>query len=141
MTIINILTKGFNTPNGLSFLFPIIVFRKKLSQKYKIKIFTKISKKLDECDILIIESKYFKDKWHNFHSQIIEQFQTWRRKKIRIIFCDTTDSSSWVKSEIIEFVDKYAKGQLLKNKNLYLKKIYGSRVYADYYYKNKKSKR
>ena len=63
-----------------------------------------------------------------------------KEKKIRIIFCDTTDSSSWIKSEIIEFVDKYAKGQLLKNKNLYLTKIYGNRLYADYYYKNQKVK-
>tara|TARA_X000000950_G_scaffold289477_1_gene413959 strand:- start:4812 stop:5876 length:1065 start_codon:yes stop_codon:yes gene_type:complete len=140
MILVNILTKGFDTPNGLSFLLPIIVFKKKLSKKYKIKLFTKITNKLEECDILIIESKYFKDKWNNFHFKIIEQFVAWKRKKIRIIFCDTTDSSSWIKSDVFEFVDKYAKGQLLKNKNLYLKRIYGNRVYADYYYKNKKVK-
>ena len=76
----------------------------------------------------------------NFYYKIIEQFKSWKRKKIKIIFYDTTDSSSWIKSEIIEFVDKYAKGQLLKNKDLYLKKIYGNRLYANYYYKNKKVK-
>ena len=140
MILVNILTKGFETPNGLSFLFPIIVFKKKLSKKYKIKIFTKITKKLEECDILIIESKYFKDKWNDFYFKIIEQFVAWKSKQIRIIFCDTTDSSSWIKSDIFEYVDKYAKGQVLKNKNLYLKRIYGNRVYADYYYKNKKVK-
>ena len=140
MISVNILTNGFDTPNGLSFLFPIIVFKKKLNKKFKIKLFTKITNKLDECDVLIIESKFFKNKWNNFYNKIIKQLKSWKRKKIRIIFCDTTDSSSWIKSEIIEFVDKYAKGQLLKNKDLYLKKIYGNRLYADYYYKNKKVK-
>ena len=140
MISVNILTNGFDTPKGLSFLFPIIVFKNKLSKRFKIKIFTKITKTLDECDVLIIESKFFKNKWNNFYYKIIEQFKSWKRKKIKIIFCDTTDSSSWIKSEIIEFVDKYAKGQLLKNKDLYLKKIYGNRLYANYYYKNKKVK-
>ena len=140
MISVNILTNGFDTPNGLSFLFPIIVFKKKLNKRFKIKFFTKITKRLDECDVLIIESKYFKNKWNSFYSKIIKQFESWKKKKIRIIFCDTTDSSGWLKSEIFEFVDKYAKGQLLKNKDLYLKKIYGNRLYADYYYKNKKVK-
>ena len=60
------------------------------------------------------------------------------RKKIKIIFCDTTDSSSWLKSDIIEYVYKYAKGQLLNDKTLYLKPIYANRVYAEYYYNKKK---
>ena len=140
MISVNILTNGFDTPNGLSFLFPLIVFKQKLNKRFKIKFFTKITKKLDKCDVLIIESKYFKNKWNNSFSNIIEQFKSWKRKKIRIIFCDTTDSSSWIKSEIFEFVDKYAKGQILKDKDLYLNKIYGNRVYSDYYYKNKKVK-
>ena len=55
-----------------------------------------------------------------------------------MVFCDTTDSSSWIKSDILDYVYKYAKGQLLKNKDLYLKKIYANRVYAEYYFKNKK---
>ena len=37
MIAINILTKGFDTPNGLAFLFPIILFRKELREKFKIK--------------------------------------------------------------------------------------------------------
>ena len=140
MISVNILTQGFDTPNGLSLLFPIIVFKNKLNKKYRIKIFSNITEKLDDCDVLIIESKYFKNKWKAFNHQIIEQFKIWRRKKIKIIFCDTTDSSSWIKSDILDFVDKYAKGQLLKNKELYLNKIYGDRIYADYYFKSKKVK-
>ena len=83
MISVNILTNGFDTPNGLSFLFPIIVFKNKLSKRFKIKIFTKITKTLDECDVLIIESKFFKNKWNNFYYKIIEQFKSWKRKKLK----------------------------------------------------------
>ena len=60
------------------------------------------------------------------------------RKENKIIFCDTNDSSSWLKSEIMEYVYKYAKGQLLNDKTLYLKPIHANRVYAEYYYNKKK---
>lgn len=138
MKSINILTRGFDTPNGLSFLFPFILFKKELRDNFKIKIFTQICSSLSDCDYLLIESKYYRDKWKKFENKIFEQFRKWNDEKIKIIFCDTTDSSSWVKSEIIKYVYKYAKGQLLNDKKLYLRPIYANRIYAEYYYKKKK---
>lgn len=138
MLFVNILTKGFDSPNGLAFLFPIILFKKILGEKFKIKIYFKKTESIDNCDVLLIESKFYKDKWKTDHKEIITQFNSWKMKNIKVIFCDTTDSSSWIKSEILDYVYKYAKGQLLKNRDLYLKKIYANRVYAEYYYKNKK---
>ena len=138
MVTVNILTKGFDSPNGLAFLFPIILFKNELKYKFKIKIYTKISKQIENCDFLLIESKYFRSKWQNYKYQILEKFIAWKEKKIKIIFCDTTDSASWLKSDVIKYVYKYAKGQLLNDKNLYLKPIYANRVYAEYYYNKKK---
>lgn len=138
MISVNILTKGFETPNGLAFLFPIILFRKVLREKFEIKIYFRITKSIEDCDILLIESKFYRNKWKDSKKEIIKQFNSWKRKNIKVIFCDTTDSSSWIKSDILAYVYKYAKGQLLKNKDLYLKKIYANRVYAEYYFKNKK---
>ena len=57
-------------------------------------------------------------------------------KKRKLIFCDTTDSSSWIKAKVFDYVDKYAKGQILKNKQKYLRPIYANRVYADFTIKN-----
>ena len=138
MISVNILTKGFDTPNGLAFLFPIILFKKVLNEKFKIKIYFKIIESIECCDILLIESKFYRNEWKYSKEEIIQQFISWKKKKIKVIFCDTTDSSSWIKSDILNYVFKYAKGQLLKNKDLYLKKIYANRVYAEYYFKNKK---
>lgn len=138
MIIVNILTKGFDSPNGLAFLFPIILFKSELKYKFKIKIYTTINKQIENCDFLLIESKYFRSKWQSSQNQILKQFRDWKEKQIKVIFCDTTDSASWLKSDIIEHVYKYAKGQLLNDKNLYLKPIYANRVYAEYYHNRKK---
>lgn len=136
MLNINVLTEGFNSPNGIAFISPLVIFQKYIHQNgIQIRFFTSLEKQLEKCEILLIESKFFKTKWENNTSEILELFKKWREKKIKLIFCDTTDSSSWVKSEVFDFVDKYAKGQILKNKTQYLKPIYASRVYADFYHK------
>ena len=84
---------------------------------------------------MLIESKFFRSKWANHTNEILKLFTKWRKQKIKLIFCDTTDSSSWIKNEVFDYVDKYAKGQLLKNRKIYLEKIYASRLYADFYFK------
>ena len=63
MISVNILTKGFDTPNGLAFLFPIILFKKVLNEKFKIKIYFKIIESIECCDILLIESKFYRNEW------------------------------------------------------------------------------
>ena len=103
MLFINILTKGFDSPNGLAFLFPIILFKKILGEKFKIKIYFKITKSIDNCDVLLIESKFYKDKWKSYHNEIITQLNSWKMKNIKVIFCDTTDSSSWIKFMLTGF--------------------------------------
>ena len=80
MITVNILTKGFDSPNGLAFLFPIILFKNELKYKFNIKIYTKINKQIENCDFLLIESKYFRSKWQNSRHQILEQFSLERKK-------------------------------------------------------------
>ena len=52
-----------------------------------------------------------------------------------LIYFDTTDSSGSLQTEILNYVDIYCKGQLLKNRKSYLKSFYGDRLYTDYVHK------
>ena len=58
-----------------------------------------------------------------------------------MIYCDTADSSGWIQSEVFDYVDKYWKFQILKDKKLYLQKTYDRRLYTDYYYQILKKKK
>ncbi len=136
MRTINVLTEGFRSPNGISFISPLIIFQKYLLKNdIKLNFFSNLTKKVENCEVLLIESKFFKNKWIKETNDILSLFKHWRKKKIKLIFCDTTDSSSWTKSEVFDYVDKYAKGQILKDKSKYLEPIYAKRVYAEFYHK------
>ena len=63
---IHILTKGLRSYNGIAFLTPLILNQKRfLEIGVTIEFFTKISEKLTDCDILILESKFFVSWWQN----------------------------------------------------------------------------
>ena len=52
-----------------------------------------------------------------------------------IIFADTADNSGQIKANFLPIVDVYWKGQILKNKNDYMKPHYGGRLFTDFYKK------
>ena len=56
--------------------------------------------------------------------------------KTNLIFFDTTDSSGYVLGDVLPYVSKYFKHQVLIDKNQYLDPMYGRRPYSDYYHKN-----
>ena len=59
MKKINILTKGFDSPNGCAFLFPLIKHRQTLADHgIELNFYKCISDSLYDCDTLIVESKY-----------------------------------------------------------------------------------
>tara|TARA_X000000950_G_scaffold233699_1_gene283320 strand:+ start:4142 stop:5209 length:1068 start_codon:yes stop_codon:yes gene_type:complete len=139
MRTVNVLTEGFRSPNGISFISPLIIFQRYLLGKgINVNFYSNLDKKMENCEVLLIESKFFKKKWKEEINEILRLFKEWRKKKIKLIFCDTTDSSSWIKTEVFDYVDKYAKGQILKNRKKYLRPIYANRVYADFYHQKYK---
>lgn len=52
-----------------------------------------------------------------------------------LVWCDTADSAGCGMFDVMPYVDVYFKKQVYKDKNLYLKHLYGSRLFCDYYYK------
>ena len=57
--IVNVLTPGLTSPNGVAFLFPLKVFRKRfLESGIEINFFNKVKPKILNSDIILIDSKY-----------------------------------------------------------------------------------
>ncbi|MBT06345.1 MAG: hypothetical protein CMM32_05440 [Rhodospirillaceae bacterium] len=135
---IHILTKGFQSPNGIAFLFPFIVYRKELADcGIQTKFFTSIAHpKLCDCDVLFIESRSVSHRWEVEGDQAVLMDLSRLAESVPLVWFDISDSSGWLQPQVLPFVRWYCKGQLLKDKSLYMKKLYGNRLWADYYHQS-----
>ena len=123
-------------------IYPLIFNKKKLLNiGYKITFYFKLSKKLLDCDILILISKptqkiIDKKKINTKNNNALLEYLSEIRSKVRkIIWFDNSDSSSTTNFEVMPFVDIYLKKQILINKSLYNSNFYGGRIFTDFYHK------
>ena len=60
MRTINVLTEGFKSPNGISFISPLIIFQKYLLGKdINVNFYSNLNK-IENCEVLLVESKFLK---------------------------------------------------------------------------------
>lgn len=52
----------------------------------------------------------------------------------RLVWLDTADSTGNCQFEVMPFVDVYLKKQIYKDKSLYFKHLYGTKLFTDYYH-------
>ena len=79
MIRVNILSEGFVTPNGCAFLFPLVIHKNALfNAGIEWNLFTERSSGLIDCDILILESKFYRDKWRKEERKILDEFSSYQ---------------------------------------------------------------
>ena len=137
MKKIHILTSRIDSPNGISFLFPLIKFEKNLHDLgFNFCFFLNHDdKNLFYCDYLIIDCRYayyFSDDRKN---RFLEFMQKNKKNVKKLIFYDNSDSSGTIFNEFLNLCDVYFKNQMLKETNKYTEPLYGGRIYTDYYNK------
>jgi len=127
--------------NELATLFPLKYNKERLRTDYglDIKFFQSITKKLYDCDVLIVSSwiigREFKW-WDDKEYKIYDFLQTAKTKIRKVIWYDISDSSGTTHFKVLPYVDTYLKCQILSDKKQYLKKYYANRVFTDFYNKN-----
>jgi len=121
---------------------PVLFNKKKLKKRgYIVDFFYEIKEEFLECDILILVSKpilkMVQEKQAVIHepSPMIDLIKKAREYTNKIIWMDTSDSTSVTHFELLPYIDLYLKKQLLKDKTLYIKKFYGGRIFTDYYHR------
>ncbi len=137
---IAVLTPGFTTPNGRAFLFPLVVWRG-LLRRHGFEILLSDAK--EACrgyDLVLVDSKFHRNYWDVRPERVLADLETLRRNNGGLVYCDTTDSTGWVQSEVLPLVDRYWKFQLLRDRSAYLRPMYAHRIYADYYYRTRSVK-
>jgi hypothetical protein len=136
---ISVLTEGYLSVNSQGFLYPLLSNRELFSEnQVKFVFFTSICPELLDCNILLIDSKFFRFQWEFDENKIVDQLGIFADRIDSILWFNTGDSSGVVGSYIntvLPYVNLYCKAQVYKDKSLYQKKLYANRLYCDYYHR------
>lgn len=133
---VHVLTAGFGSPNGRAFLMPLILHERALRDAgIPISFFYAHSPGLTDCDVLVVDSKYHSPRWATESDAVMEEFQAFREQVRCVIFVDILDSAGWDHARPLPLVTLYCKAQLLRDRERYLKPMYGYRIFSDYYHR------
>ena len=132
---VNVLTT-YKTANSHAFGFPLLINRPFFDrQGVKINFYEGLSGRVYNCDVLFINSKFFKYWYFRREKEMYGILEGFKKRIHRVIWFDTTDSTGTTQFNVIPFVDGYYKSQVLKDRSLYSKTFHGYRIFTDYYKK------
>lgn len=135
MLNVNVLVRRQEDPNGNAVKFPFIYYKHELGAAgFRIDFVHNLSKKIFDCDLIIVSSKFFKKYWQDNEKMIIEFLETANNRNIAVIWLDATDSTGTTQFQVLPYVKKYYKAQTLKDKQLYLSKHHSNRIISHYYF-------
>ena len=87
-------------------------------------------------DIVIIAYHYSISNFNNWRGlDKIELLKVLKERSNRIVWLDTADSTGNCQFEVLPYVDVYLKKQLLNDLDLYTKRMYGTKLFTDYYHR------
>jgi hypothetical protein len=136
MPTVHILTKGFASPNGIAFLFPLHAHRRRLADAgIRFRCFTQRSPEVTACDALIVDSRFYSPRWANDESAALDELGAFAQQVSALLYFDISDSTGWLQSQVLPVVSRYYKAQLLVNRDAYRQPHYGNRIYGDYYHR------
>lgn len=127
------------THGGLSaFWYPLYLNRRFLREiGLTFQFFREISGRIHDCDVLFLSSRYFHIEGQSPEDKqrILKTVEALNAKINQIVWFDLRDSSGNTQFEVIPYVSKYLKKQLLVDRTEYQRQFYGNRVYTDYFHK------
>lgn len=137
MLRIHLLTRGFATPNGRAFLFPLAVHRRALAAAgLDIRIVEDPDDaRATDCDLLFVESRVFSPRWASEGDDRVLADIAHLADHVPLVWFDISDSTGWLQTQVLPLVRLYCKSQLLADRSEYTRAHYGNRIWADYYHR------
>ena len=138
------LFQKFPFPNWAGNWFPVWYNLKFLKEKgIRIRFLNYLNLKKDISEIVGIDSRILNNLIIKYGSikKSINEFVIPLLKKIKkkadyVIYFDNADSTGHFHSEVLPYVDRYFKKQILKDRSLYTKFLYRKRLFTDFYARN-----
>lgn len=134
MQIVHVLHERAFNSNGAAFLFPLYFHRRRLRARgITLRFFAEATPRALSCDVLCVSSKFFRSWWDGGVGTRVEEFlQAARRSATRMVWFDISDSTGTTQFRVLPYVDRYCKGQVLRDRTQYRERYYGSRIFADF---------
>jgi len=130
---LNVLSETCTSPNGCAFLYPLYRFRNVLRDfNIEIKFHSSINSAVNDCDVLLIENKFFRKRWGEDAHSVLSDLQWCNERVQKLFYMDITDSAGWDHAAALPYVTAYLKNQLLHDRTMYLQPMYGYRPFTDY---------
>jgi hypothetical protein len=121
-------------PNSRAFNFPLLFSKKILREKkYALEFIFTTKPAPPNCDIIFVNSNVFRPYWKKNKNAIFEFLENSAKKKIKIFWFDTTDSTWCTQFEVMPYVDKFLKAQIFVDKTMYLQRFRTGRIYTDFF--------
>ena len=134
MIRVHVLSEPPRNQNTAAFLGPVIRSERALRDLgIRVRIFFSETPDLADCDVLAVNSKYWGSDWAAQRAPAIEFLDRMRSGR-RLVFFDRSSTAGSVNREVLSRVDRYLKTALYTDRNNYLRPVYGSRLFADYYH-------
>ena len=132
---VNVLTAGFASSNGCAFLMPLLLHQRALLDAgLQVQITTDLTRAASDCDVLIVDGRVYSSRWNRESDTILEELSRLREKVRNLIYVSLADSAGWDHARALPIVSLYCKSQLVRDRNAYLRPLYGYRLYTDYYH-------
>lgn len=88
------------------------------------------------CDVLIVSSDFIAKKglWKE-PEDVLKTLENYRKSCSKLIWADMGDSTGTCQFSVLDLVDGYLKGSLLKDRSQYANSFYAGRIFSDYYHR------
>ncbi len=118
-------------------IFPLFEYRQGLFQRgIDIRFVTLNQLPLsDSGSVLCLDSRCFAYPNGSLCPEDMQLLERLSREYDRVLWFDNRDSTGTTQFEVLPFVHKYCKKQLLKDRSLYQRVFYGERIFTDYMYR------
>lgn len=121
--------------NGAALLAPLRWCARRLARDHGIVLVetTSLDPRATSGDVLCVSAKRFKAQWAvDGGSRILAWLRDARVRAGRICWFDTSDGTGTAQFDVLPFVDRYVKNQVLRDRRSYQRAWYGSRIFTDY---------
>jgi hypothetical protein len=133
---IHVLTAGFTSQNGVALLMPLLLFKNALRDAgIVVRLFKAPSPALTDCDALVLDNNSFGPRWSGESASVLDEIASYRDHVANLIYMDLFDSAAWPHARALPYVSLYCKSQVLKDRELYLRPLYGARAFTEYYHR------
>ncbi|MDP6708705.1 MAG: glycosyltransferase [Alphaproteobacteria bacterium] len=134
---INILTPPLEDQNVRAFLAPILANRGLLADAgLSFHLHQQVTAALTDCEVLILSSSFWRGPWVEHRDRARDLIADLVARGPLVLFFDRASTSGTVNADVLPLVTRYYKTNLLRDRTLYQRPLYGLRQFTDHYHRH-----